>query len=292
MALLCRSAALLCKSSRAAPLAVSAAHKYTTGGVTYDYIVVEKRGEKQNVGFIQLNRPKVLNALCDGLMLEVGKALDAFEADKDIGAVVITGSDRAFAAGADIKEMQNRTFQECYGGNFLAHWNRVSMSKKPVIAAVNGFALGGGCELAMMCDIIYAGEKAHFGQPEILLGTIPGAGGTQRLTRAVGKSLAMEMVLTGDRINAQEAKQAGLVSKVCPVDQLVPEAIKCGEKIAANSKLVSAMAKEAVNAAYELTLAEGNRLEKRLFHSTFATEDRKEGMTAFVEKRKADFQDK
>ncbi|CAL8256712.1 unnamed protein product [Lota lota] len=292
MALLGRSAALLLKSARTAPLAVSAARKYTTGGGTYEYIVVEKRGEKQNVGFIQLNRPKVLNALCDGLMLEVGKALDAFEADKDIGAVVITGSDRAFAAGADIKEMQNRTFQECYGGNFLAHWNRVSMSKKPVIAAVNGFALGGGCELAMMCDIIYAGEKAQFGQPEILLGTIPGAGGTQRLTRAVGKSLAMEMVLTGDRINAQEAKQSGLVSKVCPVDQLVPEAIKCGEKIAANSKLVSAMAKEAVNAAYELTLAEGNRLEKRLFHSTFATEDRKEGMTAFVEKRKAGFQDK
>ncbi|KAG8000080.1 Enoyl-CoA hydratase [Nibea albiflora] len=290
MAFLCRSAAALLKTSRAAPAVLSAARLYSSGG-QYEHILVEKRGETNNVGFIQLNRPKALNALCDVLMREVGQALDAFEADGDVGAIVITGSDRAFAAGADIKEMQNRTFQECYGGNFLAHWNRVSTVKKPVIAAVNGFALGGGCELAMMCDIIYAGEKAQFGQPEILLGTIPGAGGTQRLTRAVGKSLAMEMVLTGDRINAQEAKQSGLVSKVYPVDQLVSEAVKCGEKIASNSKLVSAMAKEAVNAAYELTLAEGNRLEKRLFHATFATDDRKEGMTAFVEKRKASFQD-
>lgn len=281
---------MLLKSSRAAPALLAAGRLYSSGG-QFEYILVEKRGDKNNVGFIQLNRPKALNALCDGLMKEVGRALDAFEADPDVGAVVITGSDRAFAAGADIKEMQNRTFQECYGGNFLAHWNRVSTVRKPVIAAVNGFALGGGCELAMMCDIIYAGEKAQFGQPEILLGTIPGAGGTQRLTRAVGKSLAMEMVLTGDRINAQEAKQSGLVSKIYPVDQLVSEAVKCGEKIAANSKLVSAMAKEAVNAAFELTLAEGTRFEKRLFHATFATDDRKEGMTAFVEKRKANFQD-
>ncbi|XP_017268268.1 enoyl-CoA hydratase, mitochondrial [Kryptolebias marmoratus] len=291
MAFLCRSAALLLKPSRTAPVLLSAGRLYSSGG-QYEYILVEKRGESSNVGFIQLNRPKALNALCDGLMKEVGQALDTFEADAHIRAIVITGSDKAFAAGADIKEMQNRTFQECYGGNFLAHWNRVSTVKKPVIAAVNGFALGGGCELAMMCDIIYAGEKAQFGQPEILLGTIPGSGGTQRLTRAVGKSLAMEMVLTGDRINAQEAKQSGLVSKIYPVDQLVSEAVKCGEKIAANSKLVTAMAKEAVNAAFELTLAEGNRLEKRLFHATFATDDRKEGMTAFVEKRKASFQDK
>ncbi|XP_028982734.1 enoyl-CoA hydratase, mitochondrial [Betta splendens] len=291
MAFLCRSAALLLKPSAAAPAALSAA-RLCCSGAQYEYILVEKRGENKNVGFIQLNRPKALNALCDGLMKEVGTALDALEADGDVGAIVITGSDRAFAAGADIKEMQNRTFQECFGGNFLAHWDRVSRAKKPVIAAVNGFALGGGCELAMMCDIIYAGEKAQFGQPEILLGTIPGSGGTQRLTRAVGKSLAMEMVLTGDRISAQEAKQSGLVSKIYPVDQVVSEAIKCGEKIAANSKLVTAMAKEAVNATFELTLAEGNRLEKRLFHSTFATDDRKEGMTAFVEKRKASFQDK
>lgn len=291
MAFLARSAASLLKSSRTAPAILSAGRLYSSGG-QYEYILVEKRGEKNNVGFIQLNRPKALNALCDELMKEVGQALDNFEADGNIGAIVITGSDRAFAAGADIKEMQNRTFQECYGGNFLAHWNRVSTVKKPVIAAVNGFALGGGCELAMMCDIIFAGEKAQFGQPEILLGTIPGAGGSQRLTRAVGKSLAMEMVLTGDKIGAQEAKQSGLVSKIYPVDQLVSEAVKCGEKIASNSKLVSAMAKEAVNAAFELTLAEGNRLEKRLFHATFATDDRKEGMTAFVEKRQANFQDK
>ncbi|KAM6956785.1 enoyl-CoA hydratase, mitochondrial [Aplochiton taeniatus] len=291
MAMFCRTATLLLKNARAVPATIYAARQYSSGG-QYEYLLVEKRGEKQDVGFIQLNRPKALNALCDGLMLELGKALDVFEADGQVGAIVLTGSERAFAAGADIKEMQNRTFQECYSGNFLAHWNRVSTVRKPVIAAVNGFALGGGCELAMMCDIIYAGEKAQFGQPEILLGTIPGAGGSQRLTRAVGKSLAMEMILTGDRINAQEAKQAGLVSKICPADQLVSEAIKCGEKIAANSKIVLAMAKEAVNSAYELNLAEGNRLEKRLFHASFATEDRKEGMTAFVEKRKASFQDK
>uniref|UniRef100_A0A674M8W4 Enoyl-CoA hydratase, mitochondrial n=1 Tax=Takifugu rubripes TaxID=31033 RepID=A0A674M8W4_TAKRU len=250
MSFLWTSSALLLKSSRAAPALLSAARLYSSGG-QYEYILVEKRGEENNVGFIQLNRPKALNALCDGLMREVGQALDNFEADGGVGAIVITGSERAFAAGADIKEMQNQTFQRCFAGNFLAHWNRVSTMKKPVIAAVNGFALGGGCELAMMCDIIFAGEKAQFGQPEILLGTIPGAGGTQRLTRAVGKSLAMKMVLTGDRINAQEAKQS----------------------------------------AFELSLAEGNRLEKRLFHATFATEDRKEGMTAFVEKRKANFQD-
>ncbi|KAA8583855.1 hypothetical protein FQN60_015063 [Etheostoma spectabile] len=255
MAFLCRSAASLLKSPRAAPAVLSACRLYSSGG-QYEYILVEKRGEKSDVGFIQLNRPKALNALCDGLMKELKQALDVFEADGEVGAIVITGSDRAFAAGADIKEMQNKTFQDCYRGDFLAHWNRVSQSKKPVIAAVNGFALGGGCELAMMCDIIYAGEKAQFGQPEILLGTIP-----------------------------------GLVSKVYPVDQLVSEAVKCGEKIAANSKLVSAMAKEAVNAAFEMTLAEGNHFEKRLFHATFATGDQKEGMTAFVEKRKASFQD-
>ncbi|KAL8186674.1 UNVERIFIED_CONTAM: putative enoyl-CoA hydratase, mitochondrial [Gekko kuhli] len=259
--------------------------------VQFQYILVEKKGAKQNVGLIQLNRPKSLNALCDGLVNEINQALDSFEQDAHVGAIVITGSEKAFAAGADIKEMQDRTFQECYGGNFLAHWNRVSTTKKPVIAAVNGYALGGGCELAMMCDIIYAGEKAQFGQPEILLGTIPGAGGTQRLTRAVGKSLAMEMILTGERISAQEAKQAGLVSKVCPVDKLLDEAISCAEKIAGNSKLVVAMAKEAVNAAFETTLTEGNKREKILFHATFATDDRKEGMSAFVEKRKANFSD-
>ncbi|XP_034261782.1 enoyl-CoA hydratase, mitochondrial [Pantherophis guttatus] len=257
----------------------------------FQHLLVEKKGAGQRVAVIQLNRPKALNALCDDLMKELSEALDALERDPGVGAIVLTGSEKAFAAGADIKEMQHRTFQECYGGNFLAHWNRLASVRKPVIAAVNGYALGGGCELAMMCDIIYAGEKAQFGQPEILLGTIPGAGGTQRLTRAVGKSLAMEMVLTGERISAQEAKLAGLVSKVCPVEKLLDEAIGCGEKIARHSKLVAAMAKEAVNAAFELTLAEGNRLEKRLFHATFATEDRKEGMNAFVEKRDAKFKD-
>ncbi|XP_054839076.1 enoyl-CoA hydratase, mitochondrial [Eublepharis macularius] len=265
--------------------------RFLAAGGQFQYIVVEKKGAKQNVGVIQLNRPKALNALCDSLMNEMNQALDSLELDPQVGAIVITGSEKAFAAGADIKEMQDRTFQDCYSGNFLAHWNKVSTTKKPVIAAVNGYALGGGCELAMMCDIIYAGEKAQFGQPEILLGTIPGAGGTQRLTRAVGKSLAMEMVLTGERISAQEAKLAGLVSKVFPVDKLLDEAISCAEKIAGNSKLVVAMAKEAVNAAFELTLAEGNKKEKILFHATFATDDRKEGMTAFVEKRKANFTD-
>merc|ERR1712042_338425 len=240
MALLCRTAAVLLQSAaRTLPVSASVAARHYTTGSPYEYILVEKRGEKQNVGFIQLNRPKALNALCDGLMLEVGRALDAFEADGEIGAIVLTGSERAFAAGADIKEMQPNEFAGVYGTNFLAHWNRVSTSKKPVIAAVNGFALGGGCELAMMCDIIYAGEKAMFGQPEILLGTIPGAGGTQRLTRAVGKSLAMEMVLTGDKINAQQALEFGLVSKVCPPETLLDEALKTADKIASNSKLIN-----------------------------------------------------
>ncbi|XP_039629647.1 enoyl-CoA hydratase, mitochondrial [Polypterus senegalus] len=286
-----RAGAVLFQSTKTLSSVLTAARKYSTAGTQYNYLIVDKRGENKNVGFIQLNRPKSLNALCDGLMKEMNQALDAFENDTQVGAIVITGNEKSFAAGADIKEMQNRTFQECYGGNFLSHWNRVSTLRKPIIAAVNGFALGGGCELAMMCDIIYAGEKAQFGQPEILLGTIPGAGGTQRLTRAVGKSLAMEMVLTGDRISAKEAKESGLVSKIFPVEQLVEEALRCGEKIANNSKLVCAMAKEAVNAAFELTLTEGSRFEKRIFHATFATDDRKEGMTAFVEKRKANFKD-
>ncbi|KAJ7316288.1 hypothetical protein JRQ81_002450 [Phrynocephalus forsythii] len=258
----------------------------------FQYLVLERRGSRQEVALIRLHRPQALNALCDGLMAEMEAALSSLEGDPAVGAIVLTGSERAFAAGADIKEMRARTFQQCYQGNFLASWDRVARVRKPVIAAVNGFALGGGCELAMMCDIIYAGEKAQFGQPEILLGTVPGAGGTQRLTRAVGKSLAMEMVLTGERISAREAQQAGLVSKVFPVEQVVEEAVKCAERIAKNSKLVTAMAKEAVNAAFEVTLAEGIRAEKRLFHATFATEDRKEGMDAFVEKREAHFKDR
>jgi len=258
---------------------------------SFEFIKVEKKGEGEKVALITLNRPKALNALCDGLMKEVSVAMGELEVDPNVGCCIITGNGRAFAAGADIKEMQPNEFAGVFGGNFLSHWNRVATMTKPVIAAVNGFALGGGCELAMMCDIIYASEKAQFAQPEILLGTIPGAGGTQRLPRAVGKSLAMELVLTGDRISAQQALEFGLVSKVCPPEALLEEALKTAEKIASNSKLINQMAKEAVNAAYELTLAEGNRLEKRFFHATFATNDRREGMTAFVEKRKANFTD-
>ncbi|XP_048852114.1 enoyl-CoA hydratase, mitochondrial-like [Brienomyrus brachyistius] len=269
MAIFCRSASFAVR--QAASFVFTGARRYSTDA-HFEFILANKRGVKENVSLIQLNRPKALNALCDGLMQEVNQALDGFEGDSQVGAIVITGSEKAFAAGADIKEMQNWAFPACYSANFLSHWNRVSSARKPVIAAVNGFALGGGCELAMMCDNIYAGEKAQFGQPEILLGTIPGAGGTQRLTRAVGKSLAMEMVLTGKRLSAQEAMQAGLVSGVFPVQQLVPETTRCAEKIASNSKIITAMAKEAINAAFELPLVEGNRLEKRLFHATLATQ--------------------
>ncbi|XP_060237923.1 enoyl-CoA hydratase, mitochondrial isoform X2 [Meriones unguiculatus] len=233
-------------------------------GANFQYIIAEKKGKNSNVGLIQLNRPKALNALCNGLIEELNQALETFEEDPAVGAIVLTGGEKAFAAGADIKEMQNRTFQDCYSAKFLSHWDHITRIKKPVIAAVNGYALGGGCELAMMCDIIYAGEKAQFGQPEIL---------------------------TGDRISAQDAKQAGLVSKIFPVETLVEEAIQCAEKIASNSKIIVAMAKESVNAAFEMTLTEGNKLEKKLFYSTFATGDRKEGMAAFVEKRKANFKD-
>lgn len=255
----------------------------------YEFIRVEVTGEKNNVGLITLNRPKALNALCDKLMTEVNDAVKYFDREDAIGAVVITGNEKAFAAGADIKEMQNNTFSDCIKGNFLNHWNGVAVAKKPIIAAVNGYALGGGCELAMMCDIIYAGDKAKFGQPEISIGTIPGAGGTQRLTRAVGKSKAMEIVLTGNQFTAEEAEKSGLVSKVIPSDKLVSEAVKLGEKIASHSPLIVSMAKESVNQAFEMTLQEGLHFEKRMFHGTFATADRKEGMTAFVEKRSPKF---
>ncbi|KZS16779.1 Enoyl-CoA hydratase [Daphnia magna] len=263
----------------------------STAVPSYQHIIVEKQGAKTNVGVITLNRPKALNALCDALMREVSDALDDLEKDKDVGAVIITGSEKAFAAGADIKEMQNNTFAHVYGGNFLNHWNRVAQCKKPVIAAVNGYALGGGCELAMMCDIILAGENAKFGQPEIAIGTIPGAGGTQRLIRSIGKSKAMEMCLTGLPITAQEAEKLGLVSRICAPKELVSEAVKMGEKIASHSKLIVAMCKESVNQAYETTLQEGLLFEKRTFHTTFATDDRKEGMTAFAEKRQPNFTD-
>lgn len=220
---------------------------------------------------ITLNRPKALNALCNGLMKELSEALDGYEKDPNIAAIVLTGSERAFAAGADIKEMQHNTYPKCIQGNFLNDWTRVARCQKPVIAAVNGFALGGGNELAMMCDIIYAGEKAKFGQPEIALGTIPGAGGTQRLTRVAGKSKAMEICLTGNMIDAQEAEKIGLVSKIFPADQLVPAAVKLGEKIGTHSPLIVQLCKESVNTAYESTLQEGLKFERRTFHATFST---------------------
>lgn len=255
------------------------------------YIKVDTTGTDGRVGLVTLNRPKALNALCAGLMDELITALNEMDNDPKIGAIVVTGSDKAFAAGADIKEMQNRDFQSNYKENFLDWWNNITLVRKPIVAAVNGYALGGGCEVAMMCDIIYAGEKARFGQPEISIGTIPGAGGTQRLTRAVGKSRAMEMNLTGVPITAQEASSYGLVSKVFPAESLVEEAVKTADKIASHSKIVVQICKESTNAAYELSLKEGMRFEKRMFQSTFATNDRKEGMTAFVEKRKPNWTD-
>ncbi|RNA44480.1 putative enoyl- mitochondrial [Brachionus plicatilis] len=224
-------------------------------------------------------------------MSELEQAVKKFDSDPSIGCMILTGSNRAFAAGADIKEMQNKSFSEVCKGNFLSNWTALAESKTPIVAAVNGFALGGGCEIAMMCDIIIAGEKAEFGQPEIVIGTIPGAGGTQRLTRVVGKSKAMEMVLTGNRISAKDAQLYGLVSAVHPVESLVDEAIKLAENITKHSKLTVQLAKEAVNSAYETTLDQGINHERRLFHATFATHDRKEGMSAFVEKRKPNFTD-
>lgn len=254
-----------------------------------EYIIAEKVGEKQNVGLVRLNRPKALNALCDGLITELTETVSAYDADDTIGAIVVTGSERAFAAGADIKEMLDKTYSVNLKIGLLKQWDNLSKCKKPIIAAVNGFALGGGCELAMMCDIIYAGEKAKFGQPEIAIGTIPGAGGTQRLTRSCGKSFAMEVCLSGNQINAQEALSRGLVSKVFPPEKLVDEAIKLAEKISEHSPLIVALCKESVNYAYESSLSQGLQFEKKTFYATFATDDRKEGMTAFTEKRKPNF---
>merc|ERR1711962_1085047 len=234
-------------------------------------------GTDNRVGVVTLNRPKALNALCAGPMDELIKALNEMDNDPTIGAVVLTGSEKSFAAGADIKEMVDRDFASNYRENFLEWWSNITLVRKPIIAAVNGYAFGGGCEVAMMCDIIYAGEKAKFGQPEITIGTIPGAGGTQRLTKAIGKSRSMEMNLTGIPINAQEASSYGLVSKVFPPEKLVDEAIKTADKIASHSKIITQICKESTNAAYELTLTEGLRFEKRMFHSSFATNDRKEG---------------
>ena len=245
------------------------------------------------MALIRLNRPQALNALCDQLMEELGRALRGFDDDPDIAAIVLTGSEKAFAAGADIKEMQGRGYPAVYLDDFIGkRWEAVTHVRKPVIAAVAGYALGGGCELAMMCDIILAGDNARFGQPEINLGVIPGAGGTQRLTRAVGKSKAMEMVLTGRMMDAAEAERANLVARVVPAAEVVEEAVKLGEKIAALSAPAVAMAKEAVNRAFETTLAEGVKFERRVFHALFATEDQKEGMSAFAEKRKPGFRNR
>ncbi|HXR87762.1 MAG TPA: enoyl-CoA hydratase [Stellaceae bacterium] len=255
--------------------------------MTYQNILVETRGA---VGLITLNRPQALNALCDALIRELGAALDAFENDSAIGAIVLTGSDKAFAAGADIKEMAGKTFVECYIEDFITDgWERITTCRKPIVAAVAGFALGGGCEVAMMCDTILAAESAKFGQPEITLAIIPGSGGTQRLTRAVGKAKAMEMILSGRMIDAVEAERCGLVSRVVANDKLLDEAMKLADKIAAQSRPAVLAAKEAVNRAFESSLAEGVRFERRLFHALFSTEDQKEGMAAFVEKRKPQF---
>ena len=256
----------------------------------YHSILVERRGA---VGIVTLNRPAALNALSAALVQELGAALDELEADAAIGAIVLTGSERAFAAGADVKEMASKTYPEIYTEDFITHgWERVAQCRKPVIAAVVGFALGGGCEIAMMCDIVIAADTARFGQPEITLGTMPGAGGTQRLPRFVGKAKAMDLCLTGRMMDAAEAERAGLVSRIVPAAELLAEAVKVGERIAEMSPPIAMMVKEAVNRAYEMTLAEGVRFERRLFHSTFATADQKEGMAAFIEKRKPAFRNR
>lgn len=252
----------------------------------YENIIVETR---ERVGLITLNRPKALNALNSKLMGELTAALQAFDADDKVGCIVITGSEKAFAAGADIKEMQSKTYMDAYKGDFLTSWDRVTQTRKPVVAAVAGYALGGGCELAMMCDIAIAATNARFGQPEITLGVMPGAGGTQRLTRFVGKAKAMDMVLTGRMMDAEEAERSGLVSRVVEPDALLDTALSMAGKIADFSLPIVMLAKESVNRAYETTLAEGTRFERRLFQSMFATDDQKEGMEAFVEKRTPNF---
>jgi enoyl-CoA hydratase len=257
--------------------------------MSYEHILVESRGR---VGVIRLNRPQALNALNAKLKAELAAAIDAFEADDNIGCMLITGSEKAFAAGADIKEMADKSFIDAFMGNFAGSWDRAAHARKPIVAAVAGFALGGGCELAMQCDLIIAADNAKFGQPEIKLGVIPGIGGTQRLTRAVGKAKAMDLILTGRMMDAQEAERSGLVARVVPLAGLMDEAMKTAETIASMSLPSVLAAKEAINRAFETSLAEGVRFERRLFHSLFATQDQKEGMAAFVEKRPAKFKNK
>lgn len=257
--------------------------------MSYETILVETRGK---VGLITLNRPQALNALNTTVEREVVAALQGFDADEGVGAIVITGSEKAFAAGADIKQMSDKSYIDMYAADFFSGWDALLRVRKPIIAAVSGYALGGGCELAMMCDFIIAADNAKFGQPEITLGVMPGMGGSQRLTRFVGKSKAMDMCLTGRMMDAAEAERSGLVSRVIPAADLIEEAVKAAAKIAEFSQPVAAMTKETVNRAYETTLSEGLRFERRVFHSMFALEDQKEGMAAFSEKRKADFKNR
>jgi enoyl-CoA hydratase len=257
--------------------------------MTYENIIVETKGR---VGIIRLNRPQALNALNRALIADLMQAIATFEAGGNIGCMLLTGSEKAFAAGADIKEMADKTFIEAYLENFCATWDGTARARKPIVAAVAGFALGGGCELAMQCDLIIAADTAKFGQPEIKLGVIPGIGGTQRLTRAVGKAKAMDLILTGRMMDAAEAERSGLVARVVPAASLMDEAMKVADTIATMSLPSVLAAKEAVNTAFESSLAEGVRFERRIFHSLFATEDQKEGMKAFVEKRKPEWKNR
>jgi len=255
--------------------------------MSYDFITTQEQGR---VGLITLNRPKQLNALNAQLMQELAKALYAYDADEGVGAIVITGSEKAFAAGADIAAMKDYSYMDAFKADYITRdWEHILRIRKPVIAAVAGYALGGGNELAMMCDIVIAAENARFGQPEINLGCMPGAGGTQRLARFAGKAKAMDLCLSARQMDAQEAERAGIVSRVVPAEKLLPEAMALAQKIAGYSLPVAMMIKESINRAYETPLAEGVRFERRLFHSQFALEDQKEGMAAFVEKRKPDF---
>jgi enoyl-CoA hydratase len=257
--------------------------------MTFENIIVETHGA---VGLIRLNRPKALNALNSALIQELNAVLVAFENDPAIGALVLTGSDKAFAAGADIKELQSLTYMDAYLSDSIRSWERLSFFRKPAIAAVAGFALGGGCELAMMCDFILAAENAKFGQPEVKLGILPGAGGTQRLARFVGKAKAMEMCLTGRMMDAQEAERSGLVSRIVPAERLVDEALATASAIASMSLPITMQIKDCINSAYESTLTEGVKFERRNFHAAFATHDQKEGMAAFIEKRQANFKNR
>jgi len=255
----------------------------------YQNLIVETKGR---VGVIRLNRPQALNALNRALVGELSQAIDAFDADENIGCILLTGNEKAFAAGADIKEMADKSFIEAYLGNFVANWDQAARARKPIVAAVAGFALGGGCELAMQCDIVIAADNAKFGQPEIKLGVIPGIGGTQRLTRAVGKAKAMDLILTGRMMDAAEAEKSGLVARVVPAANLMEEAMKVADTIAGMSLPSVLAAKEAVNRAFESGLSEGVMFERRIFHSLFATDDQKEGMKAFIEKRKPEWKNR